>query len=212
MRSSDFEHRTNSPHFHQSNGLVERSIQTIKRTLKKTKLVNEDHYLSILFLNSQSDKNGFSLAHKLFNRPIRINLPSAKPQPKPSTTTTAIEPETQNRLSTLKPGDTVRIRTGKEKTWHKKGSAIAPNDRPRLYNTLNEKGNLIIRNRRHLIPRNEKFIVKQGYDNVIEPSETTSQKTFVQTKTDIPLNIITPPVRTKSGRIIKNSKRYLEEC
>ena len=207
LRSSDFEHRTNSPHFHQSNGLVERSIQTIKRTLKKTKLVNEDHYLSILFLNSQSDKNGFSLAHKLFNRPIRINLPSAKPQPKPSTTTTVIEPETQNRLSTLKSGNTVRIRVDKEKTWDKKGSVIAPNDRPCLYNVLNEKGNLIIRNPRHLIPTNEKFNA-----NIIEPSETTSEKTFVQTNTDIPSNITTPPVRTKSGRINEKPKRYLEEC
>ena len=29
----DFEHRAISPHFHQSNGLVERTIQTVKRTL-----------------------------------------------------------------------------------------------------------------------------------------------------------------------------------
>ena len=64
-------------------------MQTIKRTLKKAKLANEDHYLSILFLNSQPDENGFSPAHNLFNRPIRTNLPSAKPQPKPSTTNTA---------------------------------------------------------------------------------------------------------------------------
>ena len=88
-RTLDFEHRTNSPHFHQPNGLVERSIQTIKRTLKKAKLANEDHYLSILFLNSQPNENRFSPAHKLFNRPIRTNLPSAKPQPKPSTTNIA---------------------------------------------------------------------------------------------------------------------------
>ena len=88
-RTWDFEHRTNSPHFHQSNGLVERSIQTIKRTLKKAKLANEDHYLPILFLNSQPDENGFSPAHKLFNRPIHTNLPSAKPQPKPSATNIA---------------------------------------------------------------------------------------------------------------------------
>ena len=112
----DFEHRTSSPNFDQSNGLVERSIQTVKRTLKNAKLANEDHYLSILFLNSQPDENGLSPAHKLFNCPIRTNLPSAKPQPKPSTTNTAIEPETQNRLSTLKSGDTVRIRTDEEKT------------------------------------------------------------------------------------------------
>ena len=163
-------------------------------------------------MNSQPDKNGLSRAHKLFNRPIRTNLPSAKPQPKPSTTNTAIEPEIQNHLSTLKPGDTVRIRTDEEKTWYKKGSVIAPNDRPRSYNVLNEKGNLIIRNRRHLIPANEKFSVKHDYDNIIEPSETTSPKTFVQTKTDIPSNLTTPPVRTKSGRIIKKPRRYLEEC
>ena len=93
-RTWDFEHRTIIPHFHQSNGLVERSIQTVKRTLKKAKLANEEHYLSILFFNSQPDENGLLPAHKLFNRSIRINLPSIKPQPKPSTTKTAIEPET----------------------------------------------------------------------------------------------------------------------
>ena len=58
-------------------------------------------------MNSQPGENGLSQAHKLFNRPIRTNLPSAKPQLKPSSTNTAIEPETQNRLSTLKPGDTL---------------------------------------------------------------------------------------------------------
>ena len=139
----DFEHGTISPHFHQSNGLVERSVQTFKPTLKKAKLANEEHYLSKLFLNSQPDENGLSPAHKLFNRPIHTNLPSAEPQPKPSTTNTAIEPETQNRLSTLKPGYTVRIRTDEEKTWDKKGSVIAPNGHP-CSNVLNEKGNLII--------------------------------------------------------------------
>ena len=56
-------------------------MQTIKRTLKKAKLANEDHYLSIQFLNSQPDENGLSPAHKLFNRQIRNNLPSAKQQP-----------------------------------------------------------------------------------------------------------------------------------
>ena len=51
-RTWDFEHQTISPHFHQSNELVERSIQTIKRTLKNAKFTSEDDYWSILFLNS----------------------------------------------------------------------------------------------------------------------------------------------------------------
>ena len=33
LKTWDFEHQTIIPHFHQSNGLVEHSIQTIKCTL-----------------------------------------------------------------------------------------------------------------------------------------------------------------------------------
>ena len=135
-----------------------------------------------------------------------------KPQPKPSTTETAIEPETQNRLQTLKPGDTVRIRTNKEKTWDSKGWFIASNDGPRSYNILNKNVNLIIRNRRHLIPTNMKFSVKHYYENVIEPNETPSRKTVAPARTDILSNIVAPSVRTKSERITRKPKMYLEEC
>ena len=45
-RTWDFEHQTSCPHFHQSNELVERSIQTIKRNLKNAKLASEDDYWS----------------------------------------------------------------------------------------------------------------------------------------------------------------------
>ena len=68
---------------------------------------------------------------------------------------------------------------------------------------LNEKGNLIIRNRRLLITTNEKFIVKNDYESIIEPSETTSRDTIAQLRTDIPSNIVPSSARTKSGRIIR---------
>ena len=76
-----------------------------------------------------------------------------------------MEPETQN-LSTLKLGDTLRTRTNEEKTY-KKVSVIVPDDCLRPYNVLKEKGNLIIRNRRNLIPTNENLIVKHNYDNTV---------------------------------------------
>ena len=84
-----------------------------------------------------------------------------------------MEPEIQNRLLTLKPGNTARIRTDEERAWDKTGSVIAPNDCSRSCNVLKKKGNLIVRNDRHLIPTNEKFIVKHDYENIIAPSELT---------------------------------------
>ena len=77
--------------------------------------------------------------------------------------------------------------------------------RPKTFEpyVLNEKGNLIIRNRRLLITTNEKFIVKNDYESIIEPSETTSRDTIAQLRTDIPSNIVPSSARTKSGRIIR---------
>ena len=173
----------------------------VKRTFKKVKLANEGHYyLSLLFLNSQPDKIGLSLAHNLFN------CPSLKAQPSPFITKIEIEPEIQNRLPTLKSADTISIRTDKEETWDKKESGIARNDHPRSYNVLNEKDNLIIRNRHHIIPTNEKFIVRHDYEYIKKPSETILRKTIVPLRTDIPSNIPAPSARAKSRRKGKETK------
>ena len=48
----DIIHKTINPHCHQSNGLAERCSQTVKRTLSKTELNSEDHFLAVLSLNS----------------------------------------------------------------------------------------------------------------------------------------------------------------
>ena len=51
----DILHKTVSPHYHQSNSLAERFIQTVKRTPNEAKLNSEDHFLEMLSLNSQPD-------------------------------------------------------------------------------------------------------------------------------------------------------------
>ena len=56
----DFVHHSSSPHFPQSNGMVERTVQTIKKTLKKAHEVNEDMYLALLALNSTLSQDGTS--------------------------------------------------------------------------------------------------------------------------------------------------------
>ena len=68
----DFVHGSSSPHFSQSNGMVERTVQTIKNTLKKAHEANEDvYFLALLALNSTPSQDGTSPAYKLFNREIR---------------------------------------------------------------------------------------------------------------------------------------------
>ena len=57
LKTWDILHKTISPHYHQSNDLAERSIRTVKQTLNKAKLNSEDHFLAMLSLNSQLDKN-----------------------------------------------------------------------------------------------------------------------------------------------------------
>ena len=143
----DILHKTISPHYHQLNGLVERSIQTVKRTLNKAKLNSEDLFLAMLSLNSLPDQNGTSPAEKLFGRKLRATLPSLIP----STQSTAAEKHTitQNlgcNLPEIAPGKTVRIRTDEQNIWDKKGIVVSQNNRPRSCDILNERGNILTRN------------------------------------------------------------------
>ena len=61
-RAWDFVHRTSSPEYPQSNGLVERNVQTVKRLWKKSKITGEDPYLTMLNLNTTPNKDGQSPA------------------------------------------------------------------------------------------------------------------------------------------------------
>ena len=102
-------HKTIIPHYHQSNVLAKKSIQTVKRALSKAKFHSEDHFLAMLTLNSQSDQNGTLPAEKLFGHKLRATLPSL---PFTQSTTTEKHTVTQNlrrKLPDIAPRTTVRI-------------------------------------------------------------------------------------------------------
>ena len=75
LKAWDILHKTISLRYHQSNGLAERSVQTVKQTVNKAKLNSEDQFLAVLFLNSQPDQNETSPAEKLFGHKLRTTLP-----------------------------------------------------------------------------------------------------------------------------------------
>lgn len=68
----NFVHITSSPYFAQSNGLVERTVQTAKHLLKKNK---SDIYLALLAYRTTPLESGFSPAELLMSRKLRTNLP-----------------------------------------------------------------------------------------------------------------------------------------
>ena len=71
-----FGHATSSPHFPQSNGFIERTIQTVKNTLKKAKASGKDPHMAMLCLRATPlDHNIPSPGEMLYNRKLRANLP-----------------------------------------------------------------------------------------------------------------------------------------
>ena len=74
-----FYHNTSSPKYPNSNGLVERAIQTVKKTIKKALKNGDDPCLALLSLRSTPGvDNSPSPAFKLMNRHIRTPLPSIR--------------------------------------------------------------------------------------------------------------------------------------
>ena len=140
----DILQKTDSPRYHQSKCLAERSIQAVKRTLNKAKLSSEDHFLAMLSLNSQPDQNGTIPAEKLFGHKLRTTLPSLIPFTQSITTEMHLVTHNLKRnFPEITPGTTVRIRTDQQNLWNKKGIVMSQNNRPSSYNILNERGSIL---------------------------------------------------------------------
>ena len=214
----DFKHITSSPHFPQSNGLVERAIQTVKKSLKKAHDGNEDPYLTLLILNTTPGSDGASPAMRLFNHQPRTTLPSlnltdtSSPSPTiPKKVKKAYDQHAKD-LTNIEPGTVVRMRVQGEKRWDEIGKVVEKCQEPRAYRILNSKGNVVRRNRRHLLPCKDKFRIQNDHDDHIElppstpqqpkpkVSSTPSQSTDGQRPQ--------PSTVTRSGRVVNIPARY----
>ena len=90
---------------------------------------------------------------------------------------------------------------------------IAKRSEPRSGDVINEKGNIVRRNRCQLIPTNEKFEIDIDYENLLEtninesPGDCTNRVPQSEMNDN---NEATSRVeyRTRSGRISKKPDRY----
>ncbi len=216
----DFKHVTSSPHFPQSNGLVERAIQTVKKSLKKAHDGNDDPYLTLLILNTTPGSDGASPAMRLFNHQPRTTLPSlnltdtSSPSPTiPKKVKKAYDQHAKD-LTNIEPGTVVRMRVQGEKRWDEIGKVVEKCQEPRAYRILNSKGNVVRRNRRHLLPCKDKFRIQNDHDDHIElPPSTPQQPKPKASSTPSQSTDGQPPqpsTVTRSGRVVNNPQDIAE--
>ena len=73
----DIEHVTSSPTYAQSNGFIERQVQTVKKVIQKSTKADEDVYLALLRLKTNPVDTGIpSPAEIMFKRCIGDTIPS----------------------------------------------------------------------------------------------------------------------------------------
>ncbi|KAJ8381193.1 hypothetical protein SKAU_G00019710 [Synaphobranchus kaupii] len=142
-----------------ANGKAEKGVQIVKRLLKKAAHSNTDPYLALMAYRAAPLESGKSPAELLMGRNIRTRLPryvtyehrdevwadkARKLQQKQKTcydrTATALVP--------LQEKDVVRIEG--PGSWTKRATVLQQVT-PRSYSVMTENGNVIRRNRRHLL-------------------------------------------------------------
>lgn len=72
----DFTHRTSSPLYPKSNGMIERSIQTTKLLIRKAHMTGTDPYLALLNYRATPNVGNLSPAEMLMGRQLRTLIPS----------------------------------------------------------------------------------------------------------------------------------------
>jgi transposase InsO family protein len=161
-----FQHRTSSPHYPQSNGKVERAVQVIKNLLRKSQTDKQDFHLALLeFHNTPTNDILGSPAQRLMGRRTRTLLPTTHKLlvPKvitPSKVQLELSRQQANQkyyydkhshpLTPLKLGDQVNFQKGHR--WLP-ATITANTDSPRSYVITTPNGQIYRRNRRHLRSR-----------------------------------------------------------
>lgn len=158
----EFEHRTSSPGYPQSNGKAESAVKTAKRLMQRAAAAGQDPYLAILdHRNTPSQGLTTSPAQRLLSRRTRTLLPTKETLLKPKVTNNEQGLNNNRRrqekyynrtakdLDCFNEGDSVRVQPFEPcKTW-KVAKVIRPVS-VRSYEVELESGGVVRRNQRHL--------------------------------------------------------------
>ncbi|XP_070193833.1 uncharacterized protein [Littorina saxatilis] len=177
----DFNHVTSSPRYAQSNGLAEKTVQTVKNIMDKAKASKSSALLCILEYRNTPVDGLASPAQLLMGRQLRSVLPATASQLQPKTinpqVVTARRQQRQagqkkyydrssRPLPSLKTGDEVFVQLTPDDNW-RPARVTAPAKTPRSYHVRTDDGRMFRRNRR--------FIQKQPSQNKTFMPEVVQQ-------------------------------------
>lgn len=202
LREWEIPHKTSSPHFAQSNGFIERHIQTIKKLLKKALEEGKDMYLVLMEYRATPISGKLpSPAEILFNRKIKTQLPIQEKLLCQNNTQNYRSVLKQNQirqkkyfnnrtkaLPQLKEGDRVTIKT-EGNTWKPGRITGIDKHRPRAYKVTfdDNNENEYIRNRKFIRKfANEETNIRESdlYDEMLEELIKGSGTTTIPEETD----------------------------
>ncbi|KAK5866506.1 hypothetical protein PBY51_020693 [Eleginops maclovinus] len=206
----EFQHRTSSPGYPQSNGKAESAVKTAKRLMRKAKAAGEDPYLSMLdHRNTPTEGLKTSPAQRLLCRRTRTLLPTRDSLLQPEVKQTTRElidrqrrqakyfNRTAKDMDTLKRGDRVRIQPFDPHTVWRKATVVNPVDH-RSYAVQLDTGGVLRRNRRHL-RRDQGTAPSVANHTVTEETHTTPETVATP---DRVVGDTQQTVTTKSGRAV----------
>jgi len=168
-----FTHATSSPLYPQSNGMSERTVQTVKDLLQKCKETGQDPHLAMLCLRSTPLSCDLpSPAEMLNGRVYQTNLPAVS---KPSSSANGdinvrlqlrqdkqkvqYDKAARQPLQPLFPEDRVRLLNPASRTWEP-GVVRDVAATPRSYLVTADRGGTLRRNRRQLRTTGESFKIQ----------------------------------------------------
>jgi hypothetical protein len=230
----NFTHKTSSPYYPKSNGLAERTIQTLKKVLKKARKDGTDPNLAILELRNTPRNNELgSPAQRLFSRRTKTLLPVSDQLLKPKVVENVAanlknERHWQKRyydqhtasLPKLDKGDHVMAQKDPKANWQP--AIVKKEIAPRSYLITDNNDRVFRRNRSHLM--HMKVPESSSPNSETQTTSTSSHKTSQNTtQQEVQKEKLTTKVKSSNsseqtglvtsryGRTIKPNRRYTEQ-
>jgi hypothetical protein len=212
-----FEHVTSSPLYPQSNGFIERMVQTVEHTLTKAKETGSDPHMAMLCLRTTPiDHNTPAPCELLNGRRYQSNVPAVS-SVNAGTGYNATLQRSQDKyksyfdthskaLPPLHVQEDVRVFDRPTKTWNP-GRVVGIADTPRSYHVRTANGSYR-RNRRHIRKTGEQFEqFEQGNTTTGPPADNDMEDLEPVTTTESETPAATPDTTASPRPPLRRSSR-----